>query len=73
MDSARLAQLNYSFENSKTISLQDFLTRSALEGDSDWLSLAQAWGRKQSPMILVDPQALQAIDLITALFYSSDS
>ena len=51
------AELNDSFENSKTISLRDFLTRSGLEEDSDWLSLAQAWGREQSPMILIDPHA----------------
>ena len=40
--------------NSKSIGRHEFLRRSGVEESSDWLSLAQDWGRKQSPAIAVE-------------------
>ena len=40
--------------NSKSIGSQEFLRRSGVDERSDWLSLAQDWGRKQSPTITVE-------------------
>jgi hypothetical protein len=41
-------------DNSKKVGSHEFLRRSGVEQSSDWLSLAQDWGRKQSPAITVE-------------------
>ncbi len=45
------ASLIDGFGNRKMISLEDFRGLSGLDEDADWMSLAQEWGRKQSPVI----------------------